>query len=259
MDWDIKLEREKSKIVLVVNNCPAHKLNVELKMIKLCYMPPNLTSKIQPLDQGIIKSIKANFNEKKFTHIIEKIEAGEDVFSSYKNITLMDAIFFLISSWNKISDTTIKNCFKHAEWEGNVEPTENFVDNKIESYSEFINKANLLDCVEEKEFLEYGYDFTDVLASEDILENEDKEMSLDEKLERDEVTEPFDSEQDFIKFLEEEEPSKKELYTAFNVIKKYFNIPSNFEENAASGIELISKSLKKKRSSNLLDWVITKK
>ena len=45
----------------VVDNCPSH-LEVEnLKAIKLVFLPPNTTSKTQPMDQGVIRSLKAKY------------------------------------------------------------------------------------------------------------------------------------------------------------------------------------------------------
>jgi hypothetical protein len=39
-----------------------------------------------------------------------------DTFSSYKNITLKDAIFFLFSAWNDVIQSKIINSFRHAKW-----------------------------------------------------------------------------------------------------------------------------------------------
>lgn len=47
--------KEYCKIAMFIENCPAHtKRNETLKnIIGLCFFPPNMTSKLQPLDQGI--------------------------------------------------------------------------------------------------------------------------------------------------------------------------------------------------------------
>lgn len=49
------------KILLFVDNCPAHPKNVEvsLKNIKLEYFPPNLTSVLQPMDQELSKILSS--------------------------------------------------------------------------------------------------------------------------------------------------------------------------------------------------------
>ncbi len=62
----------------------------------------NSTAVTQPLDQGIIRAVKALFNGKKFRDILEKIEQGQDTFEAYKNFTTKDAIIMLILVWDEI-------------------------------------------------------------------------------------------------------------------------------------------------------------
>ncbi len=42
----------------ICNNYPAHLNNVQLQNLRVEFLPPNATSKLQPLDQGIIKVLK---------------------------------------------------------------------------------------------------------------------------------------------------------------------------------------------------------
>lgn len=54
---DIFFGRKKKKILLFVDNCPAQP-KILPKTVKLVFLPPNATSRAQPLDQGIIKVVK---------------------------------------------------------------------------------------------------------------------------------------------------------------------------------------------------------
>ena len=67
-EWVRKIDRkflaEKRKIALIVDNCPAHPKVEGLKAIDLIFLPPNTTSKTQPMDQGIIRSLKARYRTK---------------------------------------------------------------------------------------------------------------------------------------------------------------------------------------------------
>ena len=56
LDWDLQLEKSNKNILLVIDNCPSNKITIELKNIEIYYLPPNVSSLYQPLDQGIIKS-----------------------------------------------------------------------------------------------------------------------------------------------------------------------------------------------------------
>ena len=47
------------KIILLADNVSSHKVNdLELSNVKLYFLPPNTTTQLQPLDQGIIYSLK---------------------------------------------------------------------------------------------------------------------------------------------------------------------------------------------------------
>lgn len=56
--WDAELRIKGKKILLLVDNCPAHPDVPNLNCIKLVFLPPNTTSVLQPLDQGVIRSLK---------------------------------------------------------------------------------------------------------------------------------------------------------------------------------------------------------
>lgn len=60
--FDRDMASEKRKFL---DNCTAHgkmdAMQRNLKPIKLCYFPPSTTSHLQPLDQGIINSLKVHY------------------------------------------------------------------------------------------------------------------------------------------------------------------------------------------------------
>ncbi|VVC38510.1 DDE superfamily endonuclease domain, partial [Cinara cedri] len=107
-EWDKQLAKEKRHILLAVDNCPAHP-PVQTEFIKLVFLPPNTTSVLQPLDQGIIKALKVKFRKKLVLKIINQEEQGKDI-----KISVLDAILMISDAWNDISTTTIRNCFHHA-------------------------------------------------------------------------------------------------------------------------------------------------
>lgn len=64
-DWLIGIEKDmknqKRKIILFINNCTAHNAIPPLEYVKVHFIPPNMTSKLQPLDQGIIENFKVYY------------------------------------------------------------------------------------------------------------------------------------------------------------------------------------------------------
>jgi len=58
MKLDKKMDSKKRKILLFIDNCTAHNLTSTFNAIKVQFLPPNTTSVLQPLDQGIINNFK---------------------------------------------------------------------------------------------------------------------------------------------------------------------------------------------------------
>ena len=55
-ELDQKFAVQDRKIILIVDNCPAHPIVDGLKGTELISLPPNKTSKTQPWNQGVISS-----------------------------------------------------------------------------------------------------------------------------------------------------------------------------------------------------------
>lgn len=60
--FDCSMAAQQRKVLLVLDNCPAHPKNatMDLKATQVLFLPPNATCKLQPCDQGIIRSMKVH-------------------------------------------------------------------------------------------------------------------------------------------------------------------------------------------------------
>ena len=56
-----KMKTEKWKIILFINDCVMHNTIPKMENVKIEFPPPNTTSKLQPLDQGITQSFKIKY------------------------------------------------------------------------------------------------------------------------------------------------------------------------------------------------------
>ena len=56
--WNSRLQRQNRRILLLIDNCPTHKLTGNYTKIEIDFLPPNCTSVIQPMDQGVVKILK---------------------------------------------------------------------------------------------------------------------------------------------------------------------------------------------------------
>lgn len=75
-------------------------------------MPPNTTSLIQPLDQGIIRSFKSQYRKRLVSKQILHLECGLPPQDFSKKIDLLEALNMIKLSWNSVTAECILNCFK---------------------------------------------------------------------------------------------------------------------------------------------------
>ena len=78
-EMDTKFTKEKKKVALIIDNCPAHPTIDNLKSIELIFLPPNTTSKLQPMDQGVIRSLKAYYKALALQRLVVVIDKGKDI------------------------------------------------------------------------------------------------------------------------------------------------------------------------------------
>ncbi|KAG0432397.1 Tigger transposable element-derived protein 6 [Dictyocoela muelleri] len=115
-DLNDKMIKENRKILLTLDNAPVHPIDVEYSNIELLYFPPNLTSRIQPLDQGIIKSFKSIY-KRKFNNKLNNeydLKSTDKYQDLIKRFKILDALLLIIASWCEVSDETIVKCYRKA-------------------------------------------------------------------------------------------------------------------------------------------------
>ena len=107
---DAKFRVECRKVALKIDNCPAY-LNVDnLKAIELVFSPPNTTSKIQPMDQGVIRTFKVFY----CTNIVKCQIKYIDACRTTPKINILETMRMLVRSWDTASANTVKNCLRKA-------------------------------------------------------------------------------------------------------------------------------------------------
>jgi len=63
----------RSKAILLLDNCTAHKINMEFlpDWLKIVFLPPNVTNTHQPADMGIIASLKVGYKTSMLMQLLE--------------------------------------------------------------------------------------------------------------------------------------------------------------------------------------------
>lgn len=108
-------ERElPQKALLLIDNAPSHPDEEVLCSgdIKAIFLPPNVTSLIQPMDQGVIEALKKSYRRKMLTYMLGEESQEQQLEELLKKINIKDAIYWLADAWSEIKIETLKNSWK---------------------------------------------------------------------------------------------------------------------------------------------------
>ena len=112
------------RAVLLLDNCSAHPNEEDLvsndgKVIGK-FLPPNVMSLIQPMDQGVLISIKRHYRHK----LLEELVLDDtDIVAFLKGINMLKIMRNISSSWNEITEITLRR-----SW-GKIFPIESHSEN----------------------------------------------------------------------------------------------------------------------------------
>lgn len=118
-DWlkwvDRRMRRERRHILLFVDNAPSHP-KIKLDNVKLQFLPPNTTSVIQPMDQGIIQTMKLKYRKYQLQHVNSELARNSSITGPQilRNIDVLHAIYWTHSAWDDTLPETINKCFKRC-------------------------------------------------------------------------------------------------------------------------------------------------
>ncbi|XP_049304087.1 tigger transposable element-derived protein 6-like [Bactrocera dorsalis] len=114
-EFDNEMGKQKRKVLLIVDNAACHKVNgLNVENVKITFLPPNTTSLLQPLDQGIIHCFKVYFRQIMVRKQILAIENGLSIKQFITSISILDALNFIKRAWWLVKSDTIRNCFQKA-------------------------------------------------------------------------------------------------------------------------------------------------
>ena len=253
-EQDEKFENEGRKVALIIDNCPAHPVIENLKSITLYFLPPNTTSALQPMDQGVIWSLKSKYR----TRIIQKVLAAIDQGKQLPVISILEAMKVLALSWSEVSKETITNCFTKSGFSEDVCSEED--DDPFFQLREALDKL-----------WAHGQEFVpDGLQCEDIV-NVDRDVQVTEGLLTEEeiveeIRDIFDeeNENDDVEIAERSEdipikPNSQEVFRAIETLLDYsmFTNSGEIGKLATKMSSMVEKeNLKLKRQKKITDFFL---
>ena len=147
-------------IVLLVDNASSHNWdNLILCNIKVIPFPPNTTSKLQPLDAGIIAAFKHHYRRKQIAWGLDQLDEGRNPYS----IDQLQAMRWAQAAWNSLNESVFVNCWRHTGFtreniaepflEPGPPPTPDVDVDFVEDYQQFVQQARIRNPMTIEDFL----------------------------------------------------------------------------------------------------------
>lgn len=116
-----QMRKKGRKILMFLDNALSHP-HLTLTNVKLQFMPSNTTSVCQPMDQGIIQTMKLKYRKQQLQYVNNEMDkhplkTGPEII---RDVNLLQAICWVSNAWEDTSSTTIEKCFSRCGF--NMDP-----------------------------------------------------------------------------------------------------------------------------------------
>ncbi|XP_054281171.1 jerky protein homolog-like [Macrosteles quadrilineatus] len=102
-------------VLLIIDNAPSHPSSMDLDRedgkFKVVFLPPNVTSVLQPMDQGVIESFKRYYRKALLRMVLLGQEEDKPILQLYKAINMKDAVYMAAEAWDCVKETTLKKAW----------------------------------------------------------------------------------------------------------------------------------------------------
>jgi hypothetical protein len=93
------------------DNAPSHAFgHLEIPNLEICRLLANTTSRLQPLDAGIISSFKRHYHKHHLEHALHCIEIGQCPYKAGQ----LTAMHWIWAACNEIDLSVFVNCLRHS-------------------------------------------------------------------------------------------------------------------------------------------------
>lgn len=104
------------KIMLIVDNAPGHPAHLDdfHPNVKVVFLPPNKTSILQPMAQGVIANFKACYLRRTFAQAVEATdrETGKTLRDFWKSYNIYQAIINIAKAWAEVTQVCLNAVWK---------------------------------------------------------------------------------------------------------------------------------------------------
>ena len=144
---DRKMRYEGRNVILFMDNASSHldTLGDNLSNIKIIFLPKNTTSRLQPLDAGIIRAFESVYRKTLVRYVVTRIDDDKRAADIIKEIDVLRVIGWIKSVWKEVAAETIKHCFEKCVFSNGNYSIENYQEENDDEFLELLETLNS-DC-----------------------------------------------------------------------------------------------------------------
>ena len=255
-----EMRSQRRKILLYIDNAPSHIFDqTKLTNIRVEFLNPNMTSHIQPLDAGIIRAFKAHYRR---LYILRALLRDEANLVDMYAIDQLEGMHLAEEAWSYVSETTVRNCWKHTgilpeDTTTTISSTTTTEDTAVQELQEALNQLSLSGSIASKN-LPNVEELLHV-DGEEVTEQEWSDHEIvdqavsEEQVERGEECDESDGEDEVSPL-----PSNAAAYQAVHDLLRVCEHHSEPEYQQARGVLLgLATQLRKERTESMRQSSIT--
>uniref|UniRef100_A0A8C9VDH0 HTH CENPB-type domain-containing protein n=1 Tax=Scleropages formosus TaxID=113540 RepID=A0A8C9VDH0_SCLFO len=224
-----------NKALLIIDNAPCHPVGTILYAdnIEVVFLPPQTTSLLQPMDQGIIATFKSYYLQIVMRHFRNESKSGRSLMDIWKDFSIKVALRFIAEAWDCISPETMnvawmKLCPRH------VYCARGFKHDELQSES----RMKIVKLAKEAGFKDVGED--DV---EDVLSSHNQEPTHKELVELEKVRKSEEENEELEEVTEFREINMKMLQEIFDLEQQLNDKIASYDDDIERSI-FVQNSLK---------------
>ena len=111
--WNERLARQQSHILLLIENAPSH-ITKEYSNIRVEFLQPNTTPKLQPLDQGIICICKVQYHTIPKNKLVQMLDNEKDVKKVMADFDFITDCGNIVPACDSVTPQLTEKCFNRA-------------------------------------------------------------------------------------------------------------------------------------------------
>lgn len=104
------------KALVLVDNAPGHPVYIDgiSENVKFVFLPPNTTSLIQPMDQGVISNFKSYYLRRSFKMLLSETDGPDKptMQQFWKSFNILKAINIISESWEEVKPSCMNGVWR---------------------------------------------------------------------------------------------------------------------------------------------------